>query len=121
MGKRHKYGVSPKADRTMDGITYASKAEMIRAYELKLAARTFGWIIIQQPKFHLGCPENTYVADFQVQDGSYIWVEDVKGVTTAKFRHDVKLWRAYGPYPLRILKRTHNGWTTETIEPIKTA
>ena len=75
---------------TYNGVTYASKAEALRAEELD-AAVTAGEVSwwIGQPKFRLGCPENVYVPDFLVaeQIGQIydIQVEEVKG-------HD------YGPF-----------------------
>jgi hypothetical protein len=128
--KPHKYGVAPKAERTIGGVTYASKAESLRAAQLKFLADSCGWIVTPQPKFTLGCPENVYIADFQVRDSEgqwfhdcdpailvSVWVEDVKGIKTAKFRHDVKLWRKYGPVPLVILKRKGRGWIRHVVLP----
>ncbi len=97
-----------------NGVAYASKAEATRAYELDLmvkADRIAWWI--GQPKFRLGCPENVYVADALVIGYGELWVEDVKGVMTAKFRRDVKLWRSYGPCELRVIK----GKKSEIIVP----
>jgi hypothetical protein len=112
-GRRSKYH---NRRTPYNGVTYASKAEASRAYALDAALglrMIRGWI--GQPKFRLGLPENIYVADFLVfdRDGT-AWVEDVKGVRTAKFERDVKLWRRYGPCPLRILR---NGKVSETITP----
>lgn len=98
------------------GRTYDSKAEAIRAEQLdweKSAGLIREWT--PQPAYHLGCPEHTYRADFEVigKDGE-TWTEDVKGTETSKFRQDKRLWRVYGPHPLRVLKR---GKETEVIEP----
>jgi hypothetical protein len=87
------------------GVRYASKAEAAYAYELDImrqAGRINGWT--GQPRFRLGCAENVFVADFVVwgKDGG-AWVVDVKGVRTAKFARDVKLWRAYGPCSLHVV------------------
>jgi hypothetical protein len=115
----NKYRVAPKEERTFRGRVYASKAEMLRSMELNLLMDN-GQIAIltYQPRFHLGCKENTYVADFQIEDDEHrTWVEDVKGCETRKFRHDVKLWRAYGPCPLHILKRRGAGWKKTIIQP----
>lgn len=106
VARRSKY----RAVRTVyNGRSYASKAEARRAHELDLLLKA-GVILewVPQPRFHLGCPENTYVADFDVvaADGGR-WVEDVKGCETAKFRHDKKLWRKYGPCPLHVIKGKH--------------
>lgn len=127
---RNKYGVAPKAERTIGGVVHASKAQSYRAAQLKLLADSLGWIVTPQPKFRLGCDENIYVADFHVRDpeGQWFhdcdpsinvtkWVEEVKGAETPKFRHDVKLWRKYGPCPLVILKRKGDGWVRRVILP----
>ncbi len=89
-----------------NGVTYDSKAEANRAEHLdslKAAGLVREWR--RQPTYRLGCPENVYRADFEVvgPDGS-VWAEDVKGVETAKFRRDKKLWASYGPHPLKILR-----------------
>lgn len=100
--KRSKYG----AERTeYNGVTYASKAEAERAAVLDLLlaqGEIREWT--RQPRFELGIKENVYVADFRVvgKDGS-VWIEDVKGHKTPKFKRDIKLWRAYGPHPLHII------------------
>ena len=128
--KKHKYRVAPKPERTLEGVTYQSKAEMQRAAQLKYMVTSCGWIVTPQPRFTLGCPENVYVADFHIIDkgGEWFyncdpainlteWVEDVKGFETAKFRHDVKLWKKYGVCPLIILSRRGSTWTRRVILP----
>lgn len=97
-----------------NGVMYASKAEALRAYELDLmvkADRIAWWI--GQPRFRLGCPENVYVADSLVIGYGELWVEDVKGRETAKFRRDKRLWAKYGPCELRIVR----GRKVESIMP----
>lgn len=107
---------APKEQRTFDGVVYPSKAEAQRAAELKTLGQ-MGYQWSRQPRFELGVPENVYVADFLVTapDG-HQWAEDVKGWSTPKFNRDKRLWRSYGPMPLRILKRSGNGWKIELIE-----
>lgn len=112
-GIRVKAGQSKyRAVRTeYNGVSYASKAEARRAKqldELKPIKIVDWWLA--QPKFRLGCPENVYVADFLVVMrlsglGPRIHVEDVKGIKTAKFNRDVKLWAKYGPCQLWIIRR----------------
>ena len=122
---RSKYG----ATKTMyNGVIYASKAEALRAEELDmmLEGGAIEWWI-GQPKFRLGCPENVYVADFLVasrvslfdgeDDGVEVWVEDVKGMQTPKFKKDLKLWVRYGPMPLHILKRSGKTFTVSIVCP----
>lgn len=101
-----------------DGRTYASKAEALRAAELdalKAAGVIRHWE--PQPRFRLGCAENVYVADFLVWPADRsgpVWVEEVKGRDTSKFRRDLKLWARYGPCDLLIYRR---GRLAETITP----
>ncbi|MEN6336677.1 MAG: DUF1064 domain-containing protein [Phycisphaerales bacterium] len=115
--KRSKYKVSAREARTLDGTTYDSKTEMRRARQLMLAKQC-GVIVdwSAQPEFHLGCAENVYRADFLVTDRDGKHVEDVKGCRTAKFNHDVKLWKKYGELPLHILTENGSGWTREIIK-----
>ena len=113
---RSKYRAKPTI---YNGVRYASKAEaehaetldiLIRCKELKI------WI--PQPRFRLGVPENVYIADFFVVNmKGNVWVEDVKGFETAKFRRDKKLWKAYGPCALHLWM---GGRLKEVIEPEET-
>ena len=114
--KRSKYGASPTV---YAGVRYASKAESIRAQFLDLCVldgSVLWWI--GQPVFRLGVPENKYVPDFLVVEADCsevagVHVEDVKGpCETEKFRRDRKLWAAYGPCELWIIK----GGETEIVE-----
>lgn len=104
MKRPHKYS----AKRTVyAGISYPSKAEAERAQQLdmlKCSNHVKGWE--RQVRFELGCPENRYTVDFVVTeyDGNQ-WAEDVKGYETATFKRNKRLWRSYGPMPLRIIKR----------------
>ncbi len=43
-------------------------------------------------------------------------VEDVKGVETAKFKKDKRLWKEYGPIRLTLVKRKGKHWKFEHIE-----
>ena len=129
--RRNKYGVAPKEERTFNGKVYPSKAEMTRAEQHAIASKVDGYAVVEQPKFTLGCPENVYRADFLLSstrpirfflaDGRTVtetqWVEDVKGVETAKFKRDVKLWRSYGPCVLVILKRSGGSWKRTYVVP----
>jgi len=113
---RHKYRVAPKEERTARGRVYASKAERLYADQLYvLLAGGAIKSIEEQPKVTLGIPENVYIPDFHViyRDGPAEWI-DVKGFETKKFRHDKKLWKKYGPGPLRIVRK---GKTVEVIHP----
>ena len=104
---RSKYGA---VRTTIDGITFASKAEARRYAELLLLARA-GEIrgLELQPRFELsvfGYGNDTrigdYVADFQYQRGpkGVLVIEDVKGVKTALYRWKKKHVEAQ--YNIRI-------------------
>lgn len=101
--KRRKYRVAPKADRTWRGVVYDSKGEMRYAQQLALDGTVV--LVIEQPKLWLGVPENTYRPDFFVlrQYGDHEFV-DFKGAETRQFAKNEKLWKKYGPAPLRIVK-----------------
>lgn len=111
--RRSKYRAIPTE---YNGVRYASKSEAARAAQLDLecqGSNIRSWWI-GQPVFRLGVAENVYRADFLVVRGMDVWAEDVKGVRTAKFNRDVKLWRRFGPCELRIIK---GGKCVEIIEP----
>lgn len=113
----NKYGVAPKEARTWEGRTYASKAEMQYAQKLDALVRMGVLASVKpQPTVELGVPENKYRPDFicQTPEGAAYFV-DVKGHETAKFKHDKKLWAAYGPAPLHIVKRKGRSFTTVEI------
>jgi len=101
---RHKYGARP-----VDG--YASRLERDRARELRLLElagdiREF----VEQPRVELlpGIffkPDSAYTEG----DGTRVF-EDCKGVETPRFRLIAKLWRFFGPGPLRVVKRGRGGF-----------
>lgn len=97
------------------GRTYDSRAEAERAAQLdalKAAGEIRHWE--PQPRFRLGDEINVYVADFIVWGNDMVaWIEDCKGVETAKFRRDKLLWAKHGPCQLRVIKR---GGAVEVIE-----
>lgn len=117
-----KYGVSHKADRIFDGKVYASKHEKERAEEWAILLRNRLVLdVIEQPRLWLGVRENVYVPDFLVipiRTDKDPWYEDVKGMETAAFKKNVKLWARYGRLPLHILTREGSSWKTEIITPI---
>lgn len=119
LGRYNKYRVAPAVERTYNGVTYASKAQAIRAAELDILIK-IGDIISweSEPAFELGCPENKYKADFGVvnSDGSK-HAEEVKGFETREFKKDKRLWKKYGKLPLKILKRRGNRWQTAWLIP----
>ena len=104
MRRAHKYHACP-----VDG--YASTLERDRARELRLLEHA-GEIrdLVEQPRVEL-LPATWYRADFAYveSDGTRIW-EEAKGVETARFRLLTRLWRFFGPGPLRIVKRGRGGF-----------
>lgn len=115
----NKYNTSDPAKRRWQGRTYDSKAEMEYAKALDLL-RQAGEVIeyIEQPRCWLGVPENIYVPDFFVVEPTQCYYVDVKGMETAPFKRNKKLWKSYGRHPLRIVKRKGGRFTTtEVIEP----
>lgn len=117
MSWKSKYRVAPPEQRKAFGKTYASKAEREYA-EWCYAMRDAGAfrLVIEQVTLWLGVPENTYRPDFFIvnADGSYEFI-DVKGVETAAFKKVKKLWAAYGPCNLRILKKSGKSFVTSQV------
>jgi hypothetical protein len=99
----------------LDGVRYDSKAEANRAAILDMLQRAgeVRWWL-RQVTVRLGCPENTYRVDFVVclKDGR-VHGEDVKAIETREFRRQKRLWKAYGPFCLHIIR----GGTVEVIDP----
>lgn len=87
---------------TIDGITFASRAEARRYQELRLLEKAGTITDLElQPKFDLvvgGVKVCRYVGDFAytARDGRPV-LEDVKGVKTAVYRLKAKLlWALHG-------------------------
>ena len=94
----NKYGVSPKADRTVDGITFASKWEK-KAYEIlkeELGLENFSL----QPSYELqekfrdqegkAIRAIKYEADFLIYDE---YIVDTKGFETPVFKIKEKMFK----------------------------
>lgn len=116
-----KYRVAPPEERKWNGRTWASKAEMRYAQELDIfLANGDVRLIVEQPLFRLGCPENTYHADFLVveSNGDVVAI-DVKGVETPAFKRTKKLWEAYGRIPLKIVKRKGDRFCVAEVLPAR--
>lgn len=117
----NKYRVSAPEARTFNGKVYASKAECLYAQELDLVLRAGKLVeVVEQPRLWLGVRENVYVPDFLIVPLPPFspWYVDVKGVETAAFKRNKKLWKRYGRLALHIVKRSGSGFkTTETITP----
>ena len=114
---RNKYNVSPAAERTWRGRTYASKAECEYARRLWSRFDTDVAEMIEQPRVTL-TEGFVYHPDFLVilNDGKVYFV-DVKGRETQRFRDAKRLWAAHGRLPLQVVKRARSGGfeTTEII------
>ncbi|MBE41815.1 MAG: hypothetical protein CL480_11320 [Acidobacteria bacterium] len=102
--RTNKFGVSPKWDRTVDGIVFASKKEATRYGELKLleAGGKIAGLELQ-PKFRMVINDIhvcTYIADFQYTENGGTVVEDTKSQATRRlpaYRIKNKLMKAiYG-------------------------
>lgn len=102
------------------GLRYVSKAEADYASHLdtKVMVGSVKWWLKNSTAICLGVPENRYVPDFLVveHNGPPYFV-DVKGVRTAKFNRDIKLWKTYGPCVLVIAKRHGKAWDCDFITP----
>ena len=115
--RQYKYNVAPKAERTIDGIIFASKTEAERYGALRIAEKT-GLIagLQTQPAFAIidATPRSRahrYTADFRYTENGEVVVEEVKGCFTTdyKLRRDLFLLR----YPDICFREIHNGITTE--------
>ena len=98
MARRYKYGVSPKEERTRDGIVFASKAEMTRYVVLKTYEKC-GVIsnLELQPRYNIdmnGVRCGFWKGDFRYQEKGREVIEDVKGHPTAIYRLKKKLIEA---------------------------
>jgi Protein of unknown function (DUF1064) len=85
---RPRYRVSQKSERTLDGIVFASKREMIRYAELKQLKQAGVIRYLElQPAFPVSINDKhycTYTADFAYDVDDEIIYEDVKSSITAK-------------------------------------
>ena len=116
---RNKYKVSPPEKRRALGRTFGSQAEKRYAVMLEACVECeaiFDYIC--QPKVWLGVPVNIYVPDFLVvPSGATPYYVDVKGMESAKFMRDKKLWKQYGRLTLHIVKEKRPS-VFETVELI---
>lgn len=99
--RRNKFGVASKADRTVDGFTFASLREATRYSELRLLAKAgkiedFEWnpihlryrIVVSN--VHI-CD---YLPDFRYRENGKLVLEDAKGVRTPVYKLKKKLMLA---------------------------
>ena len=98
--KRHKYGVSSKADRTVDGITFDSKGEMLRWLDLRNLERAGAIRALEHRVPYAlvvnGQPVCKYYADFAYYEKGKLVVEDFKSAPTRTpgYRLKAKLMKA---------------------------
>jgi len=98
--RRHKYNVSPKAERTADEVVFASKWEC-RAYVLLKQMIGRDYFELQpsyelQPKFQFAgkaVRAIKYVGDFLVRTDSEDYVVDTKGIETDVFKIKEKMFK----------------------------
>ena len=115
--KANKYHVSPKAERTINGITFASKAEAEAYGQLKIVELAGGISDLKlQPAYMLqesfvdrdGKKHRAiwYVADFSFVRGGHAVICDIKGMKTAVFNLKEKMFRfKYPDLILEVWKR----------------
>ena len=108
--KRHKFG----AKRMSDGMNvYDSKLEHDRYMDLQLMEK--GGLIrdlkFKPPKVHLTDAAISYQPDYSYIDTALdeLYYEDAKGFVTKRWQIIKKLWKYYGPAPLRITHRLRDG------------
>ena len=85
---KNRFSVAPIADRTMDGVVFASKKELKRYAELRLLQRAGEVQDLElQPEFRVsinGQHYCTYTADFAYTEKGERVVEELKSTGTAK-------------------------------------
>lgn len=90
----------------IDDIKFDSIAEGEFYLELKTYESVGAIKILKlQPKVYLSRARILYKPDFLIQENGKDYYIDVKGMETQGFKLKAKLWKAYGPAPLRIIKR----------------
>jgi hypothetical protein len=116
---RTKYRVAPANERQYLGRTFGSKAEREYCQQLELEVG-MGEInsYVCQPRIWLGVPENVYIPDFLIipfHRDEWPYYIDVKGVETAKFKRDKKLWVKYARLDLHVVKKKGTRFVTTEI------
>ena len=110
-----KYGARKTV--TTDGITFDSKLESKRWEQLKLLEAA-GMIsqLDRQVKVKLTRANIGYIPDFVYTENGRRISEDIKGFSTDVFLLKKRLWKVYGPGPLRILKSVKGA--IKTVEEV---
>ena len=114
--RKNKYGVSAEELRTYNGITFDSKAEMLRYTHLLLLQKAGAIQNLElQPHFELipafqrrkhKYRAMCYTADFRYQEFGNTIVEDVKGVKTKDYEMRKKAFIYL--YPDIVFREVHN-------------
>lgn len=119
---RGKFGVSPREQRTYDGVVYPSKAEAAYAAELDLRKRAgdiVDWHRAESFPLNVnGFLVGSYRPDFHVLERpaeATLWVE-VKGAWSEAARLRVRLFRAC--YPNLRLVCIRRAWGKFSPEPL---
>lgn len=110
---KNKFGVAPKAQRTLNGKVYDSKLEKNYRIHLNKLTKAIGAkfrVVDIKEQLPFECIVNgkkicTYICDFAVQyaDGRIEYV-DTKGVVTPEFRLKKKLVEALFPVSIKVVK-----------------
>jgi hypothetical protein len=102
---------------TADGITFDSRLEARRWKQLKLL-QAAGMIsqLDRQVKVKLTQANIGYIPDFVYTENGRRVHEDVKGLELPEFCIKKRLWKVYGPGPLRILKSVKGA--IKTVEEV---
>lgn len=110
-----KYGA--RKTITADGITFDSKLEARRWVQL-LLLQAAGMIsqLDRQVKVKLTRANIGYIPDFVYTENGRRIFEDTKGMITDVFALKKRLWKVYGPGPLRILKSVKGA--IKTVEEV---
>lgn len=118
--KAHKYG-AVKTQRKHPGLSFASKLEG-EVYDYLLLLQKAGEItrIKIQPHVFLTKARIEMIPDFLViENGEEIYVE-AKGFQNDVYRIKRRLWKHYGPAPLRVMVKDYSRGVKllEEIRPI---
>lgn len=104
--RKNKYRAKKAGSLLFEGRMFDSKAERDRAEQLKVMEKDGDIQELElQPQTSLSKADIKYKPDFAYTEDGVRFYEDVKGVETEGFRIKSKLWKKYGPGPLRITKR----------------
>ena len=118
--KKNKFG-NKKIE--IDGHKFASSLEAEYYQLLKFLERSqtkpHTQLLSLQPHVHLTKAKILYKPDFHIKENGEDIMIEVKGHETATYRLKRRLYKHYGKYPLRVIKKNRNGfYVSETVNPI---